>query len=216
MSLHEIHMRNLFVDIWSFLRVRLILRTRYFKNYLCRGKGGYTSIFHILSFYLRRNSIEPQCKFYETPHMIVSFHNDMVIGDLSSRGQASELLTVLTAWSRHDANLPGIFGALRWWRNVRWGRNARERCEKRKEDKEEREGTACVFTRRVCNAKPDSSSLSERHNYAVIAPSFVIWGWNMRLRACEIITYPSVEIIWQFLNYLALSVTTGVVSGSAV
>lgn len=38
--------------------------------------------------------------------MIVSFHNDMVIGDLSSRGQASELLTVLTAWSRHDANLP--------------------------------------------------------------------------------------------------------------
>lgn len=32
----------------------------------------------------------------------------------------------------------------------------------------------------------------------------------MPLRACEIITYPSVEIIWQFLNYLNLSVTTGV------
>lgn len=38
---------------------------------------------------------------------IVSLRNGMVIGDSSSRRQATELLTVLTAPPRHDANLPG-------------------------------------------------------------------------------------------------------------
>lgn len=43
--------------------------------------------------------------------------------------------------------------------------------ERKKKGQGGKRRAACVFTRRVCNAKPDSSSFSERHNYAVIAPS---------------------------------------------
>lgn len=99
----------------------------------------------------------------------------MVIGDSSSRGQASELLAVLTACLRHDANLPGIFGALcpttkRPMRNETRGRGEKEEHErKRKKRKGDR---VCFYA--TCSAKPDSSFLSERHNYAVIARSFFI------------------------------------------
>lgn len=106
--------------------------------------------------------------------MIVSFYNGMVIGDSSSRGQASELLAVLTAWPRHDANLPGIFGALRPttkrpMRNETRGRGKRKSTTGRGRNGRDRE---CFYA--TSSAKPDSSSLSERHNYAVIARSFVI------------------------------------------
>jgi len=69
---------------------------------------------HILySHFVSDAILSFDANFMKHPCVIVSFYNGMVIGDSSSRGQASELLVVLTARPRHDANLPGIFGALR-------------------------------------------------------------------------------------------------------
>lgn len=99
----------------------------------------------------------------------------MVIGDSSSRGQASELLTVLTARPRHDANLPGIFGALRptTKRSMMNETRGRDKRKSTKREEEEMEGDRVCFYA-TFTAKPDSSFLSERHNYAVIARSFFI------------------------------------------
>lgn len=82
--------------------------------------------------------------------------------------------------------------------------------EKKEKDEEQAGGEARVFLRAACSAKPDSSSFSERHNYAVIARSL----FEQRVRACmrirEIITYLFEGIIRQFLNYPGfLSVTVG-------
>lgn len=106
--------------------------------------------------------------------MIVSFYNGMVIGDSSSRGQALELLAVLSARPWHDANLPGIFGALRptTKRPMRDETTGRGKRKSAKERRRNGGGRVCFYA--TCSAKPDSSSLLERHNYAVIARSFVI------------------------------------------
>lgn len=92
--------------------------------------------------------------------MIVLFYNGMVIGDSSSRGQASELLTVLTAWSWHETQIcrESSERCIRR-QNLRWGRNEwtkpkkkgneEEVEEKKNEEEKEVEDIACGFTRHV-------------------------------------------------------------------
>jgi len=96
----------------------------------------------------------------------------MVIGDSSSRRQATELLAVLTARPRHDANLPGIFGAL-CPTTKRPMRNEMKEHGKRKSTKERgRNGRDRVCFYATCAARNlIRLTLSERHNYSVIARS---------------------------------------------
>lgn len=108
--------------------------------------------------------------------MIVSFYNGMVIGDSSSQrtsfGVARRVNRFAEARRKFAGNL--------------WSTSPDDETsdEKRNEwtwQKEEYEGTGrkwkgegrvCFYA--TCSAKPDSSFLSERHNYAVIARSFFI------------------------------------------
>lgn len=120
------------------------------------------------------------CKFHETPSMIVLFHNGMVMGDSSTREQASELRVSHLIETRRQI-CPGIFEALhpttKSSDQVEWTEKKKSgRKKKRKEERRRRK--KCRY--RVCSLHDvlrETWFLFFRffHNYAMIVRAFVIW-----------------------------------------